>query len=136
MIYLLDSSALLAYYFAEPGGSRVLELLSHKETDVAVSVLTMGEFWSRLRSERSPYQFAEEWGGVSELFTAIYPVTAEVVNKSLELRSAATGRLPYIDALIAATAASQDATLVHRDPHFLTIPADLLQQESLPGKLP
>ena len=136
MSYLLDSSALLAYYFAEPGGARVLELLSGEGTEVSISVLTMGEFWSRLRSEGSPFAFFEEWRSLSELFTSIHPVTVEIVHQSIELRSVATGRLPHIDALIAATAASLGATLVHRDPHFSTIPQSLLQQESLPEKQP
>jgi PIN domain nuclease of toxin-antitoxin system len=34
MIYLLDSSALLAFYFGEPGGDRVRELLGDEENDI------------------------------------------------------------------------------------------------------
>ncbi|MCB0068701.1 MAG: hypothetical protein KDD77_16175, partial [Caldilineaceae bacterium] len=58
----------------------------------------------------------------------------DVVSKSLSLRSAAIGRLPHIDALIAATAALLDAVLVHRDPHFGSIPMHLLKQKVLPDK--
>jgi predicted nucleic acid-binding protein len=134
MNYLLDSSALVAYYFAEPGGERVRELLSDDDIDVGISVLTMAEFWSRLRAEGSADAFAEEWGVVSELLTSMHPVTLDVVGKSIELRSAANGRLPQIDALIAATTASLNAVLVHRDPHFSAVPGDLLQQEVLPEK--
>jgi hypothetical protein len=61
-------------------------------------------------------------------------VSLDVVSKSVELRSAATGRLPQIDALIAATAAILNAVLVHRDPHFSSIPGGLLRQETLPEK--
>jgi predicted nucleic acid-binding protein len=39
-----------------------------------------------------------------------------------------------MDLLIAATAAVRQAILVHRDPHFAAVPADLLQQETLPAK--
>ena len=134
MSYLLDSSALLAYYFAEPGGERVRELLSDDDIDVGISVLTMAEFWSRLRAEGSADAFAEEWSVVSELLTSMHPVTLDVISKSIALRSAATGRLPQIDALIAATATSLNAVLVHRDPHFSAVPGDLLQQEVLPEK--
>jgi hypothetical protein len=134
MSYLLDSSALLAYYFAEPGGERVRELLSDDGIDVGISVLTMAEFWSRLRAEGSADAFAEEWRVVSELLSSIHPVSLDVVSKSVELRSAATGRLPQIDALIAATAAILNAVLVHRDPHFSSIPGGLLRQETLPEK--
>ncbi len=52
------------------------------------------------------------------LDSSALPAFYFVVSKSLSLRSAATGRLPHIDALIAATAALLDAVLVHRDPHF------------------
>ena len=134
MSYLLDSSALLAFYFAEPGGARVLELLSDDDTEVASSVLSMAEFWSRLRAAGSDDEFEEEWRTVSQLVSAIHPVSLDVVSKSLSLRSAAIGRLPHIDALIAATAALLDAVLVHRDPHFGSIPMHLLKQKVLPDK--
>ena len=134
MIYLLDSSAVLAYYFGEPGGARVRAILSDDDLDAEISVLTMAEFWSRLRAEGSGEVFGEEWRAVSELMSAIHPVSLEVVSKSLEVRTLATARLPQIDALIAATAVLRDAVLVHRDPHFSSIPVDLLKQELLPDK--
>ena len=66
--------------------------------------------------------------------SGVDPVSVEVVRRSLDLRGAATLRLPQIDALIAATAMLHDAVLVHRDPHFLSIPGYLLRQEALPEK--
>ncbi len=39
-----------------------------------------------------------------------------------------------MDALIAATAKIHGFKLIHRDPHFATIPADLLKQVMLPTK--
>lgn len=60
MSYLLDSSALLAFYFAEPGGSRGLELLSDDDTEAAIRVLTMAEFWSRLRAAGSEEEFSTQ----------------------------------------------------------------------------
>ncbi|MEI2763229.1 PIN domain-containing protein [Methanothrix soehngenii] len=136
MSYLLDSSALLAYYFGEAGGERVRELLSNEHTVVGISVLTMAEFWSRLHAEGWANEFPAEWEAVSKLLSEVHPVSLAVVAKSLELRTAATGRLPHVDALIAATAVAVGATLVHRDPHFAAIPEELLKQESLPDKSP
>jgi predicted nucleic acid-binding protein len=39
-----------------------------------------------------------------------------------------------MDILIAASASLRNATLVHRDPHFAAISAQLLKQEILPAK--
>jgi len=50
---------------------------------------------------------------------------------AIKLRECATDRLPTIDSLIAATAAAHNAVLVHRDPHFTAIPAEMLKQEFL-----
>jgi len=132
--YLLDSSALLAFYFGESGGDRVQEILSDEKTVVYLSVLSMAEFWGRLRAIGSASIFDDEWQQISEMMTSIVPISSEIVYRSLDLRAAATARLPQIDALIAATAAIQNATLVHRDPHFQSIPDHLLQQETLPEK--
>ena len=138
MNYLLDSSALLAYYFGETGCERVRDILADERAGVEVSVLTASEVWGRLRAEGAGADaqpvFDAEWQRLSEMMTAIVPVTYEVVRRSLDLRAAAAKRLPQIDALIAATAAVRGAVLVHRDPHFLSIPADLLQQEVLVEK--
>lgn len=134
MNYLLDSSALLAFYFGEPGSERVREILSDDQCSVGLSVLSAAEFWSRLRAEGWEQIFDEEWRRVSEVMNLIAPVSYDVVRRSLELRLAATTRLPQIDALIAGTALVHDAVLIHRDAHFLSIPANLLQQEILPEK--
>jgi predicted nucleic acid-binding protein len=106
-------------------------MLSDEAADVRLSVLTMAEFWSRLRAERWAQAFDEEWQRVAELVNVIEPVLLAVVRQSLALRSAATARLPQVDTLIVATAALHRAILVHRDPHFLAIPASLLWQELL-----
>jgi len=132
MNYLLDSSALLAFYFGESGAQRVGEILADDQTNVSLSVLTAAELWSRLRAEGWEEAFDNEWRLISEAVSAVIPITLEVVLLSLPLRAAATARLPQIDALIAATAASQGAILIHRDPHFTAIPAHLLRQEMLP----
>lgn len=129
MSYLLDSSAVLAFYFGEPGGKRVREILSEDQSIVRLSVLTMAEFWSRLRAEGSAQAFTEDWRQISELMTEIEPVSMAVVRRSLDLREATPSRLPQVDALIAATAALHNAVLVHCDPHFQSIPVSSLKQE-------
>jgi hypothetical protein len=131
MRVLLDTSAVLAFFFGEPGAIRVRDVLSEPRTAVAMSVVTPGEFWSRLRAEHAEARFDEEWRRLNDLVPAILPVTLSIVLRTIAIRRAATARLPYVDALIAATAVEHDAVLLHRDPHFLSIPAPHLSQEAL-----
>lgn len=49
MTHLLDSSAVIAYYFDEPGADQVALLLEDNRNPPAVSCITQIEFWSRLR---------------------------------------------------------------------------------------
>lgn len=134
MRVLLDTSAVLAYYFGEPGAERVRGVLSDERTPVGMSVLTAAEFWGRLHAEGAEEHFDDDWRRLTEIASDIIPVSLPVVLKAIELRRAATARLPYVDALIAATAAEYGAVLIHRDPHFTSIPALLLPQELLPAK--
>lgn len=133
MRVLLDSSALLAGFFGEPGAERVSGILSDAGTPVAVSVLAAAEFWSRLRAVGAENRFDDEWRHLTEIVSEIIPISLPIVLRAIELRRAATARLPYIDALIAATAADHGAVLIHRDAHFAAIPAHLLRQERLPA---
>jgi predicted nucleic acid-binding protein len=134
MKYLLDSSAVLAYFFGEPGADRVRDVLSDQRTSVGLSVLTAAEFWSRLHAEGAEEHFDDDWRRLTEITSEVVAVSLPVVLRAIDLRRAATARLPYVDALIAATAAHHDAVLIHRDPHFNAIPAHLLPQEQLPAK--
>ncbi|MEO6435866.1 MAG: PIN domain-containing protein [Tepidisphaeraceae bacterium] len=134
MRVLLDTSAVLAYFFGEPGAERVREVLSDERTPVGMSVLTAAEFWGRLHAEGAEGHFDDDWRKLTEIASDVIPVSLAVVFRAIELRRAATARLPYVDALIAATAAEYGAVLMHRDPHFAAIPVLLLPQELLRGK--
>ena len=133
MKVLLDTSAVLAFFFGEPGATRVRDVLSEPRNAVAMSVLTPGEFWSRLRAEGAEARFDAEWRRLNDLVPEVLPVSLPIVLRAITLRRAATARLPYVDALIAATAAEHDAVLLHRDPHFASIPVPYLRQEILPA---
>jgi PIN domain nuclease of toxin-antitoxin system len=50
MSYLLDTSALLAYYLEEPGAGEVEELLLNPSVTTAMSVLSVFELRVRLTS--------------------------------------------------------------------------------------
>lgn len=133
MKVLLDTSAVLAFYFGEPGAERVREVLADPSVGVATSVLTAGEFWGRLRAEGIEERFDTEWQRFAEVVPDVLEVTIPVVLRANALRHAATRRLPYVDALIAATAAQHGAVLLHRDPHFAWLSDGALSQEMLPG---
>lgn len=131
MNILLDTSAVLALYFQEPGGARVAAMLGDPAVRANVSALSVGEFWSRLRARGSAQDFNDAWAGLQELIDDVIPVSPDIVLASCALREATPARLPYIDALIAATAAARNAILIHRDAHFPAIPMGLLKQEML-----
>jgi predicted nucleic acid-binding protein len=132
--HLLDSSAFFAFFFDEPGRHRVEELLREPAVELGLSVLTSVELWARLRAEGRDTVFEQEWEDYLPLFERIVSVDLPLCLKAVELRRAATARLPAIDSLIAAAAVEYDAVLVHRDPHFTSIPSHLLKQELLPEK--
>jgi predicted nucleic acid-binding protein len=132
--HLLDSSAFFAFFFDEPGRHRVEELLREPAVDAGLSVLTIVELWARLKAEECDQTFEQEWEDHLPLFERIIPVDVSLCLNAIKLRRAATARLPAIDALIAAAAVEHDAVLVHRDPHYESIPGHLLKQELLPEK--
>ena len=134
MTHLLDSSAFFAFFFDEPGRQRVEELLRDPAVEAGLSALTSVELWARLKAEGCEGVFEQEWHDHLPLFEQVFSVDLLLCVKAIELRRAATARLPTIDSLIAATAAMRNAVLVHRDPHFASVPDHLLKQEMLPDK--
>lgn len=131
MNILLDTSALLALYFGESGGAQVAAMLGDPGVRVNISALSVGEFWGSLRARGVAADFDDAWAGLRELIDDVIPVSPDIVLASCALRRATPARLPYIDALIAATAAARNAVLIHRDAHFAAIPAGMLKQEML-----
>lgn len=127
MTHLLDSSAVIAYYFDELGADQVALLLEDNSNRPAVSCITQIEFWSRLRSLGDDSSFETAWRDLGEI-VSIEPLSNVAATRAREIRQACQDRLPTVDALIAATASVRDITLVHRDPHFQLIPPHLLKQ--------
>jgi predicted nucleic acid-binding protein len=129
--HLLDSSAFFAFFFDERGRQRVEELLREPTAEVGLAAISSVEFWARLKAEGHDEKFDEEWEAHLPLFDEIIAIDLALCLKAIELRRAATGRLPTVDSLIAATAVAHNAVLVHCDPHFSSIPGHLLKQELL-----
>jgi predicted nucleic acid-binding protein len=130
--FLLDTSALLAHFRKEPGAVRIQAVLEDGAAEVLIaspSVAELARKVAELGAETTEaravaLEYASLVGQVIEVDTAL-------AIRAFELGALSKRRLPLVDALIAAAASLQDATLLHRDPHFGAIPGDLLRQESL-----
>jgi predicted nucleic acid-binding protein len=131
---VLDSSAWLAHLFNEPGAEQVNSLFEANPDDVAISALSIAEVYGRLKALGAAEHWPETWATYTLLFSRVLAVDEAIAHKAIELRAAASKRVPVIDALIAATAVHHNGILVHRDPHFNAIPNQLLQQNQLPEK--
>jgi predicted nucleic acid-binding protein len=130
--HVLDTSALLAHYFDEPGAELVEKLWGDESARVAISAVTVAELKGRLHQEVSDDAEAAAAADtyLNEL-TICLPVDRATAELAWQLRLAAPDRLPLVDAIIAATARAAGAILVHKDPHMARIPADLVQQIAL-----
>lgn len=134
MTHLLDSSAWLAHLFGESGVEQVNRLFDDPQIEVSISALSIPEVYARLRSLDRQENWPKVWEIYSALFTKIIPADEAIAHQAILLRAATPERLPTVDGLIAATAALQQLTLVHRDPHLVAIPSHLLSQMQLPSK--
>ena len=135
MTHLLDTSALLAHYLAEPGAERVQSLFEDDAVVAGASILSLYEFELRLHQLGvDTATRATELNRYRALLNDVVDVDEAVRSEAIRLRTSATAHVAAMDILIAATASLKNATLVHRDPHFAAIPAGLLKQEVLPAK--
>ena len=135
MTHLLDTSALLAHYLAEPGAEQVQALFEDDGVVAGASILSLYEFELRLHQLGvDTATRAAELNRYRALLNEVVVVDEAVRSEAIRLRTSATAHVAAMDVLIAATASLKNATLVHRDPHFAAIPATLLKQEALPPK--
>jgi len=133
--HLLDTSALLAHYFDEPGADVVEQLWATGSARPGVSAVTVAELKHRLGEEMSDSGEAREAADayLNEL-TVCLPVDRIVAELACQLTAVTAEMIPLVDALIAATARAAGAVLVHRDPHFERIPRTVVDQIVLPMK--
>ena len=130
-MYLLDSSAWLIHLFNEVGVEQVNQLFDDEASAITISTLSLVEVYARLRAMNRENRWEEVWEQYSYLFTTVLPATREVAEQAILMRSKSPSRIPTIDAMIAATAAVNRGTLVHRDPRLAAIPAELVSQIQL-----
>ncbi len=103
------------------------EILVHESVYVAAP--TWLELRVKLQGEEAALAVLEL---LESGLMATVDISASIARRAFDLKVAATQRLPAINSLIAASASANQFILVHRDQHFLSIPAGLLKQEMLP----
>ncbi|MGZ8215776.1 type II toxin-antitoxin system VapC family toxin [Methylomagnum sp.] len=129
MIYLFDTSALIAHYRREAGWQQVQAIFDDEAAKILIASVTLTEFARRLRelgaSDAEARQTAEDY---RLLINDVVAVDEKIAFAAFDLARATPKRLPLVDALIAASARASGACLVHRDDHMTYIPENLLRQ--------
>ncbi len=134
--HLLDTSALLAHYFGEPGADEVNRLWQKRANRIGLCVLSLPELKARLKEEVEDVDEVDHVYDlyINQLVTTHIVVDRSVADTAIHLRGSIAARLPLVDAVIAACAKKESAFLVHRDPHMTAIPVSLVLQIQLPEK--
>lgn len=130
--YLLDTSVLLAHYREESGSETVQGLFEDPEFEILIAAPTLTEFARRLRElGAADAEIIDAIDKYSLLFDEIVATDASIATAAYVIGRQSPGRIPLIDALIAASAQARDAILVHRDAHMASIPTEIVRQQSL-----
>ncbi len=124
--FVLDTSALMAYLEAEPGGEEVQRVLNMADSGRA-AVFTSFATWTELR-----YIAIQEQGeGVAcQIMSEMARLPIEVVHSDRDDCDRASTlkalcRLSLADAFVAALTQQKTARLVHKDPEFDNVPGQL-----------
>jgi predicted nucleic acid-binding protein len=125
--YLLDTSAAVAHVRGEPGHAGVQALFEDPAVTVLLAAPSLLEMETILKARMTDEgQRRAVLGLYGGRLAEVVPVDREAVMAAIVLRNGTPTRLPAVDALIAGCAVAHGATLVHRDPHFDSIPPALL----------
>ena len=128
--FVVDTSALLTLIEAEIGVERVEEVLRKEAILLPWPALTEVYYISQQESGRS--EADRRFALLKQLPGRILWEADEAVALTAA-RFKAEYRVSFADAMIAAFASRNEATLLHKDPEFEVL-ADLVQLESLPYK--
>lgn len=134
--YLLDTSALLALHYNEPGSERVADVLTQALETSSGGVEVFGCFMSLMEVLYRVWKNEGEAAG-RQAYAACQALPIAWVHENqtlLELAASLKARYPMSlgDAWIAATALQCNAVLLHKDPEFE--PVVELEHEALPYK--
>ena len=130
--HLLDTSSVLAFIEDEPGADRIEELL-RTERVLLPFVVAMETYYITCQ-ERSHAEADRRLALLRQLDAEwLDHVSDRVVVTAGRLKAA--HRISFADALIAAFAVDAGAVLVHKDPEYEAVAAEV-EQERLPYKAP
>lgn len=135
--YVLDSYALLAYYWDEAGAARVEEILTGRSHERWMSVINVGEVYYKAARRVDP-AVAEEVA--EDILQRILRLPVEFVDATSGLtldaaRIKSKYRIAYADSFAAALARYVDARVVTGDEEFTQLESDsIVSIEWLPPK--
>jgi len=132
MTIVLDTSALLAHHRDEEGADRVQCLFEDSDIQLLIAGITLTEFGRRMLELGASLEEVEKiLADYKHLLDGVVPIDGDIAMNALTLAAKAGKRIPLVGSLIAAVAWQKQATLVHRDQHFESIPTILLKMENL-----
>jgi predicted nucleic acid-binding protein len=112
----------------------VQAIFDDASADVLVASVSLTEFGRRLHAlGASDAAVRQSLGDYRLLFSVVVNADEKVALAALDIGLATPARLPLVDGLIAAAAATSNASLVHRDEHLAAIPSRLVTQVQLPA---
>ncbi len=118
-IYVLDSFAILAYFQAEPGGTKVKELLKQAKAEDAVtslSLINLGEVIYNTGRKLGDDRAREILDDIMLLPIQLAEVTMARVLAAAQIKTQYP--ISYADAFAVALAQELNATIVTGDPEF------------------
>jgi predicted nucleic acid-binding protein len=129
----LDSSAILAWYRAEPGHEEVVRVVTSGadgQARVMIAQISLLEIAKAVAEEHGEKAMRDNLRLLHELAIRVEPPTDQQCVEAGLLRTRV--RLSTADAIIAIQAMAIDAELVHKDPEFDAVPG--LRHRRLPYK--
>ena len=124
--YVLDASALLAFFQDEPGAEKVQKLLTRAgqaERPLLMSVVNWGEVIYVVWQRRGEEAARERMRAMARYPLEIVGADAETTLLAAALK--AQHKLPYADCFAAALAQEKKATLVTTDKDFQQVEKDI-----------
>jgi predicted nucleic acid-binding protein len=120
--YVLDASALMAFFEDRPGADKVEELLAkaaEAKRPLAMSVVNWGEVYYSVWRARGEKAAAAKLQEIAQLPIEIVSVDMELGKLAASFK--AQHNLPYADCFAAALAQARKATLVTSDKDFESV---------------